>query len=117
MEEISAYPGLDTPAEGAAVEIARELAASDAAPLTLAFGTEAGLYAQAGIPTVVCGPGDISRAHKADEWIGLDELAAAGRMMQRLADRLSQVPEIAARLYGRIVNHIIKGAMPRCWAA
>lgn len=93
VEEISAYPGLDTPANSAAVEMARELAACDAAPLTLAFGTEAGLYAEAGIPTVVCGPGDISRAHKADEWIGLDELAVAGRMMQRLADRVSQVPQ------------------------
>jgi acetylornithine deacetylase len=92
VEEISAYPGLDTQANGAAVELASALAASDAAPLTLAFGTEAGLYAQAGIPTVVCGPGDISRAHKADEWIGLDELACAGRMMQRLAERLDQVP-------------------------
>ncbi len=93
VEEISAYPGLDTPADSAAVGMARELAASDAPPLTLAFGTEAGLYAEAGIPTVVCGPGDISRAHKADEWIGLDELAAAGRMMQRLADRVNQVPQ------------------------
>ncbi|HSI17734.1 MAG TPA: acetylornithine deacetylase, partial [Sphingomonas sp.] len=93
MEEISAYPGLDTPVDGAAVEMVRELAACHAAPLTLAFGTEAGLYAEAGIPTVVCGPGDISRAHKADEWIGLDELASAGRMMQRLADRVSQVPQ------------------------
>ncbi|QJP13358.1 acetylornithine deacetylase [Starkeya sp. ORNL1] len=93
VEEISAYPSLDTPADSAAVGAARELAASDAPPLTLAFGTEAGLYAEAGIPTVVCGPGDISRAHKADEWIGLDELAAAGRMMQRLADRASQVPQ------------------------
>jgi acetylornithine deacetylase len=93
VEEISAYPGLDTPADSTAVGTARALAASDAAPLTLAFGTEAGLYAEAGIPTVVCGPGDISRAHKADEWIGLDELAAAGRMMQRLADRVNQVPQ------------------------
>jgi acetylornithine deacetylase len=93
VEEISAYPGLDTPAGSAAVEIASKLAASNAPPLTLAFGTEAGLYAEAGIPTVVCGPGDISRAHKADEWIGLDELASAGRMIQRLADRVSQVPQ------------------------
>lgn len=89
VEPISAYPGLDTPANGAAVGVASALVASGPSALTLAFGTEAGLYARAGIPTVVCGPGDISRAHKADEWIGLDELAAAGRMMQRLADRLA----------------------------
>lgn len=93
VEEISAYPGLDTEAAGDAVGLTSALAASNAAPLTLAFGTEAGLYAEAGIPTIVCGPGDIARAHKADEWIGLDELAAAGRMMQRLADRLDQVSQ------------------------
>lgn len=90
VEEISAYPGLDTPAGSAAVAMVKGLAACDAPPLTLAFGTEAGLYAEAGIPTVVCGPGDIARAHKADEWIGLDELAAAGRMMRRLADRIGE---------------------------
>ncbi len=40
-------------------------------PAPSAFGiSEAGLDAGAGIPTVVCGPGDIGRAHKADEWIG-----------------------------------------------
>jgi acetylornithine deacetylase len=56
----------------------------------VSFGTEAGLYAAAGIPTVVCGPGDIGRAHKPDEWIGVDELAAAERMMQRLAGNLGR---------------------------
>ena len=48
---------------------------------------------QAGIPTVVCGPGDIARAHKADEWIGIDELAASDRMMQRLASQLGKPAE------------------------
>jgi acetylornithine deacetylase len=65
---------------------------ADAEPVAgaVSFGTEAGFYAAAGIPTVVCGPGDIARAHKPDEWIGLEELAAADRMMQRLADRLGE---------------------------
>jgi acetylornithine deacetylase len=51
----------------------------------LSFGTEAGFYAKAGIPTIVCGPGDIARAHKADEWIAIDELMAADAMMERLS--------------------------------
>ena len=89
VEMLSAYPGLDTPAGAAAIRIASALAGSNETPVTLAFGTEAGLYGNAGIPTVVCGPGDIARAHKADEWIGLDELDRACAMMQRLADRLS----------------------------
>ncbi|MBS9478705.1 acetylornithine deacetylase [Ancylobacter radicis] len=85
---LSDYPGLDTPEDSGAVRFVAALAGSNAAPVTLAFGTEAGLYARAGIPTVVCGPGDIGRAHKADEWIGLDELAQAGALMVRLAGRL-----------------------------
>ena len=89
VETLSAYPGLDTPADAAAIRIVSAFAGSNEAPVTLAFGTEAGLYGNAGIPTVVCGPGDIARAHKADEWIGLDELDRACAMMQRLADRLS----------------------------
>ena len=59
----------------------------------MSFGTEGGIYAAAGIPTVVCGPGEIARAHKADEWISLDELAAASRMMDRLAAALGRPAE------------------------
>lgn len=88
VETLSDYPGLDTPADSPAVRLVSALAGSNEAPVTLAFGTEAGLYHAAGIPTVVCGPGDISHAHKADEWIGLDELSAACDLMQRLASRL-----------------------------
>ncbi|MGA0561062.1 acetylornithine deacetylase [Ancylobacter sp. VNQ12] len=88
VETLSDYPGLDTPADSAAVRLVSALVGSNEAPVTLAFGTEAGLYHAAGIPTVVCGPGDIARAHKADEWIGLDELASACALMQRLAARL-----------------------------
>lgn len=41
---------------------------------SVAFGTEAGLFQQAGIPTVICGPGSITQAHKADEYIELSQL-------------------------------------------
>ena len=40
----------------------------------VSFGTEAGLYQEIGISTVVCGPGSIEQAHKIDEFIVLDEL-------------------------------------------
>tara|TARA_R110002020_G_scaffold113518_18_gene261154 strand:+ start:1595 stop:2839 length:1245 start_codon:yes stop_codon:yes gene_type:complete len=87
---LSRYPGLDTPADAPAVRLATELCGIPEAPITLSFGTEAGLFSEAGIPTVVCGPGDIGRAHKADEWIGVDELADAGAMMTRLAAGLAE---------------------------
>ena len=40
----------------------------------VSFGTEAGLFQEIGISTVVCGPGSIEQAHKVDEFIKLDEL-------------------------------------------
>ena len=40
----------------------------------VSFGTEAGLFQEIGISTVVCGPGSIEQAHKIDEFIVLDEL-------------------------------------------
>jgi acetylornithine deacetylase len=90
IEEIASYPVLSMPANHPAVATVARLAERAPAEMGVSFGTEAGLYADAGIPTVVCGPGDIARAHKADEWIGLDELAEADRMMERLAGKLGQ---------------------------
>ena len=40
----------------------------------VSFGTEAGLFQEVGISTVVCGPGSIEQAHKVDEFIELSEL-------------------------------------------
>lgn len=58
--------------------------------VTVAYGTEAGHFANAGIPTVVCGPGSIDRAHKADEYITLEELAAGEACLRQLASDLSR---------------------------
>ena len=93
VEDMASYPALLTASASAVVATSQRLADGAASATTVSFGTEAGLYAQAGIPTVVCGPGDIGRAHKADEWIGLDELAGADRMMQRLASQLGKPAE------------------------
>jgi len=51
----------------------------------VAFGTEAGLFTRAGIPTVVCGPGSIAQAHQPDEYVTLEQLARCELFMQRLA--------------------------------
>ena len=51
----------------------------------VAFGTEAGLFKNAGIPTVVCGPGSIEQAHQADEYVSLAQLARCEAFMSGLA--------------------------------
>ena len=50
----------------------------------VAYGTEGGLFQLAGIPTVVCGPGNIDQAHKADEFIRITELEKCGNFIDRL---------------------------------
>ena len=52
----------------------------------VSYGTEAGLFQQAGMATVICGPGDIAQAHKPDEFISLEQVEACTAFMRRLAD-------------------------------
>lgn len=51
----------------------------------VAFGTEAGIFKNAGIRTVVCGPGSIVQAHQPDEYVSLEQLARCQAFMQGLA--------------------------------
>ena len=55
----------------------------------VAFGTEAGLFKNAGIPTVVCGPGSIQQAHQPDEFVSLEQLARCEAFLQGLAQTKS----------------------------
>ncbi|MDP3354688.1 MAG: M20/M25/M40 family metallo-hydrolase, partial [Polaromonas sp.] len=54
----------------------------------VSFGTEAALFHQAGVPTIVCGPGHIAQAHQPNEWVTLAQLAWCERFMRRLADEI-----------------------------
>ncbi len=54
----------------------------------VSYGTEGGIYEQTGIPTIVCGPGSIQQAHKADEWIAQSQLDSCDAFIRNLAQRL-----------------------------
>ncbi len=86
FEEKSGFPGLETPAGAALVGLTKELAGANGLA-KVAYGTEAGLFAAAGIPSVVIGPGSIDQAHKADEFIAESELAKCGAFLERLLAR------------------------------
>ena len=49
------------------------------------YGTDASTLAEAGIPSVVFGPGDIAKAHTVDEWVALDEVEQASEILYQLA--------------------------------
>ena len=82
LDEFMAYPGL-APASGEVVSLLRSLTA-DTAPGKVSYGTEAGLFAALGIPSVVCGPGHMSVAHRPDEHVEITQLAACDRLLEGL---------------------------------
>lgn len=80
-------PGLDTPEDAGIVALAAELGGTPS-PDKATYGTEAGLFLNAGIPTVVCGPGDIAQAHAPDEFIELEQIAACESFIDNLLAKL-----------------------------
>jgi acetylornithine deacetylase len=84
LVERAAYPGL-APSAGDLATWVAAVAGDREHPLSLDFGTEAGLYQQRlGIPVVVCGPGSMAQAHKADEFIAVEQLRAGEAFVARL---------------------------------
>jgi acetylornithine deacetylase len=82
----SRVPGFDIAADHDLVRTVERLAGEGVAG-KVAYGTEAGLFTEwLGVPTVVCGPGDIAQAHKPDEFVTTEQLAACERFVDRLID-------------------------------
>lgn len=81
--ELSAYPALSLSADTALSKLMAELTGQDTLA-AVSFGTEAGLFQQAGIDAIICGPGEISRAHRPNEYIEAEELKACQTMIESL---------------------------------
>jgi acetylornithine deacetylase len=88
FETICEIPSFLGSADDPITLLAQRLASEDRTTL-VAFGTEAGLFKNAGIPTVVCGPGSIEQAHQPDEFVSLEQLARCELFMERLASSLT----------------------------
>ena len=84
FEEVLSYPGMNPPRESAFTRLCRELTDTER-PAKVAFGTEGGCYDARGIPSLVCGPGDIKAAHKPDEWIAVEQLERCDVFLRQLA--------------------------------
>ncbi|MET3180167.1 UNVERIFIED_ORG: acetylornithine deacetylase [Variovorax guangxiensis] len=84
FETICEIPSFLGAADNPITKLAQRLAGEERTTL-VAFGTEAGLFKNAGIPTVVCGPGSIEQAHQPDEYVSLEQLARCELFMERLA--------------------------------
>jgi acetylornithine deacetylase len=100
MQAISPTASIETQTVGAVGGLQRE-GTSEAVRILLgllddpersvaAFGTEAGLYQEAGIPAAVCGPGSIDVAHKPDEYVSIDQLEQCLELIKGLGETLAK---------------------------
>jgi acetylornithine deacetylase len=88
FDERPRLAGMDLAEDHMLADLVRSLTGANEAG-RVAYGTEGGIFQRAGMPAIVCGPGDIAQAHTPDEWIAESELVACERFLARLADRLA----------------------------
>ena len=87
FDHLSTLPGFDTGGDSAIAALGHHCnGAHDHGKVS--FGTEASLFHNAGIPTIICGPGHIAQAHQPNEWVAVEQLARCEAFMRRLADRV-----------------------------
>jgi acetylornithine deacetylase len=99
MRRVTKEAAIDTENEGSvpafvaapgseAVELALALTGAGRTQ-AVSYATEAGLFEQAGVPTVICGPGNIAQMHTADEYVAVAQIEACLAFLDGVAARLS----------------------------
>ncbi|HTW37736.1 MAG TPA: acetylornithine deacetylase [Steroidobacteraceae bacterium] len=89
LEILHEYPPLETAADSRVLELVAQITGRSET-VKVDFGSEAGLFsARLGIATVVCGPGSIAEAHRADEFLALDQLRRCDAMLETLVELLT----------------------------
>ena len=95
VEDHSDVPPLDTPEHQAIVPLIKRLSGVDKLD-AVSYAAEAGQFAEAGFQAVICGPGDIAQAHRANEFVAEEQLDKAVQFMQMLIAELSTPLHIGA---------------------
>ena len=85
LELLNTAPGMNMLESDEIVKLATALSRNKPNG-AVSYGTEGGLFQAAGIPTVICGPGDIEQAHRPNEFVSLAQLAQCEAFMQRLLE-------------------------------
>ena len=85
FEAVASAPGMNMKESDDIVKLAAALSRNKPNG-AVSYGTEGGLFQQAGIPTVICGPGDIEQAHRPNEFVSLEQIAQCEAFMLRLID-------------------------------
>ncbi|MBY6153216.1 acetylornithine deacetylase [Vannielia litorea] len=92
LHELFDVPGLapELGPEAHAEPLVRSLTGDNGPGAVVSFASEAGQFQNARYSTVICGPGDIAQAHKADEYMTIAQFEAGQRFMERLLDHLKE---------------------------
>jgi acetylornithine deacetylase len=83
FEKMATAPPLDAAEQAALTQLVRALR-RDKATRKVAYATESGLFQEAGIPSIVCGPGNIEQAHKPNEFVELEQLAMCEDFLRKV---------------------------------
>lgn len=83
-----AVPSLDTDQNAEIVSLVKKLANKEEVD-AVSYAAEAGQFQEAGFEAMICGPGDIAQAHRADEFISKDQLDQGVDFIYRLIEELS----------------------------
>lgn len=83
-----AVPGLDTHKDQDIVKLTKRLAECDDLD-AVSYAAEAGQFAEGGFEAIICGPGDIAQAHRANEFVSKEQLDWGVRFMENLIEELS----------------------------
>ena len=87
FEPISATPGFEGHHASGIAELGKRWSGANEVG-KVSFGSEAALFHDAGLETIICGPGHIAQAHQPNEWVELGQLALCEAFMRRLADHI-----------------------------
>lgn len=87
LEPIGSVPGLASSERATITQLVRTIT-NEKEKRKVSYATEAGIFQQAGIPTVVCGPGNIAQAHRENEFVLLEQMGLCEKFLRTLVQRL-----------------------------
>jgi acetylornithine deacetylase len=85
---VADVPGLAPEEDGAAEAMIKRLARRNDT-FAVSYGTEGGMFQEAGVSTVICGPGDIGVAHQPNEFIDIEQISLCMDFFDRMTDELA----------------------------
>lgn len=83
LDRLGGAPGLNISEEEPIVQFVRKLTECQEI-VKVAYGTEAGLFQKAEIPTIICGPGSIEQAHRANEYVAIEQLEKCEKFLKEI---------------------------------